>query len=364
MAELKSTKPLKEKALLAILIEKEDDLNSLKELELLANTAGLDVLGQIHQKIKPINSTLFGSGKLEEIDALIKADDIDVLVCDNSLSPTQVRNLNKILGIKIIDRPTLILDIFAMRASSQEGKLQVELAQLKYNLPRLVGVNGVLDKYGGGVGMRGPGEKKLETDKRRIRGQIDVLSKQIEKLTQERELRRKKRYDNGIKSVALVGYTNAGKSTVMNLLSKSGETPKDMLFATLDPTTRKVFVDVNKHYILTDTVGFIDKLPHEFIDAFSSTLEEARIADVLLHVLDISDPFLFERYDTVMSVLEYLKINTNNVITIYNKVDKVTEIPALPVNHDYIILSANDSDKYFNDLQKIITDKLFEKKTD
>ncbi len=264
----------------------------------------------------------------------------DVLIVDNELSGTQMRNISEAVGVKVLDRSSLILDIFAMRATSTEGKLQVELAQAKYNLPRLIGVAGRMSKYGGGIGMRGPGEQKLETDRRIIKETIDELASKLETLTKQRDLRRQKRIKQREKTVALAGYTNAGKSTVMNFLSKSSVLTENKLFATLDPVTRKVFYNEREYYLLTDTVGFIARLPHEFIDAFASTLEEARQADVLLHIIDSSDPDMPEHYDTVMQVFETLKIPTDNIINVYNKTDLVKSEIVLPSNVNFVKISA------------------------
>lgn len=314
-----TAKPV-ERALLVGLIECEQDYASLKELEKLAQSAGAEVCGSLFQKAEPCSATLFGKGKVEEFKKFIEINEITLLICDNVLSGSQVRNLTELLDIKVIDRASLILDIFAMRASTLEGKLQVELAQLKYNLPRLVGVSGRMAKYNAGIGSRGPGEKKLETDKRIIREQIDDLSHKISKLTSERDLRREKRIHNNQKTVSLVGYTNAGKSSIMNHLAKSDCLEEDKLFATLDPITRKVHTD-RGNFLLTDTVGFINKLPHEFISAFASTLEEARLADILLIVMDISSDDLFNHFKVVSETLEKLDIINRQVITVYNKCD-------------------------------------------
>lgn len=343
--------------MLVSLIMNEKDESSLSELKALAESAGAEVVGMIVQKKEPLSSTLFGKGKIEEFKTFIETNDVDLLICDNELSGTQMRNISDILTIKVLDRSSLILDIFAMRATSNEGKLQVELAQAKYNLPRLIGVEGRMSKYGGGIGMRGPGEKKLESDRRIIKNTIDDLSKKLYNLTKQRDLRRQKREKNNEKTVALVGYTNAGKSTVMNLLSKSSVLAENKLFATLDPVTRKVFYTEKEHYLLTDTVGFIDRLPHEFIDAFASTLEEARQADVLLHIIDISDPEISLHYDTVINVLSSLKISTENIITVYNKTDLISGEVVLPRNGDSVKISAKKAQN-IDELKNLILSKL------
>lgn len=330
----------------------------LIELEQLVKSAGAIVIGAIMQNKDSANSaTLLGKGKVEEIKNFILDNDINLVVCDNELSGSQTRNLTDFLECKVIDRSCLILDIFAKRATTLEGKLQVELAQLKYNLPRLVGVSGRMAKFGGGIGMRGPGEKKLEVDKRIIAKQIDDLTKRLTKLGEERDLRRAKRESSEIKTVSLVGYTNAGKSTIMNVLAKSHVLSEDKLFATLDPVTRRVYVDNDTEYLLTDTVGFVDKLPHEFINAFSSTLEEAKTADLLLHVLDASSQNLCVQYDVVLDVLNKLGIVDKNIITIYNKIDKASEFVA-PTNQDVIEVSAKNG-KNIDKLKELIISKLY-----
>lgn len=313
----------KERVILACvtLADKEADL-SIEELEALTQTAGAEIVGVIKQnKDRPDSKYMLGKGKLEELKILVQSTNADTLIMDNELTAIQIKNLEQELYIKVIDRSNLILDIFASRASSLEGKLQVELAQLKYSLPKLLGAGGQMDRLRQGIGMRGPGEKKLETDRRRIKDQILDLEKKIQKLEKERDLRRSKRAKTYIPSVALVGYTNAGKSTIVNLLSGSDVLAENKLFATLDPVTRKVFSQNNGYYVITDTVGFIRKLPHEFIDAFKSTLEEAVQADVILHIMDFSSPNLTLQYQVVMDVLQKIGAGDKKAINVYNKVD-------------------------------------------
>jgi GTP-binding protein HflX len=334
----------KERALLVALINSEADERSFLELGALAVSAGLEVVGWLAQHKDPTSAALFGKGKLEEMRAFATDNEIDVLICDNELSGTQMRNISDIVDCKALDRSSLILDIFAMRAVTAEGKLQVELAQLKYNLPRLIGVAGRLSKYGGGVGMRGPGEKKLETDRRVISKDIDDLTKRLGALEKQRDLRRSRRRKSDVKTAALVGYTNTGKSSIMNLLCRGGGNPENKLFATLDPVTRKAFIDETAHYLLTDTVGFIDRLPHEFIDAFSSTLEEARGADLLIHVTDLSDENIVTHYETVLRVLSDLGISNKNVLTVYNKTDMALADVALPYSPNSVYVSAKMGD--------------------
>jgi GTP-binding protein HflX len=308
-----------------------DAEESMSELAELARTAGAEVIATVLQgKTTPDPRTFLGKGKVTEIAELVQINRLDAVFVDNDLSGVQQKNLEDAFGVKVVDRGMLILDIFAGRATSQEGKLQVELAQLKYTLPRLLGAGGRKDKLRAGIGMRGPGEKKLETDRRRIRQSVDDLEARLEKLKQERDLRRNRRVTHE-KTVAIIGYTNAGKSTLMNLLAKSDVLAENKLFATLDPVTRKVFVDEKRHFLLTDTVGFIRRLPHEFVEAFQSTLEEARYADLLVHVMDASNPSLCKHYEVVQEVLQKLGASDKPVLNVYNKMDRVTDAPVLPV---------------------------------
>lgn len=325
-----NTQKEKEKAyLVGIVFSNQEDVQvSLKELERLAETAGLDVVGQNYQQIRQVTpATLIGSGKVEEIKQEIENSGANVAIVDYELTGAQVRNLSDEWGIKVIDRITLILDIFAARAISNEGKLQVELAQLKYNLPRLAGISGTSGRFGsGGVGMRGPGETKLELNRRIAQANIQKLEKEIEKIKQNREVQKKSRVQNQTFNVAIVGYTNAGKSTLLNLITKASIYADDKLFATLDTTSRTVWLDVGKKMVLTDTVGFISKLPHNLVDAFSSTLEEAKFADLILHVIDISNKDYKMQKQVVEKVLADLEI-TSPIINVYNKDDKTDEKP-------------------------------------
>lgn len=357
---LHETQKPREKAIAAALISGEDDLVSLDELKSLIESAGAEVAGDITQKREASAYALFGKGKIAEIRELIEQSGADILVVDNALSGSQMRNLSDETGVKVLDREGLILDVFAMRAATPEGKLQVELAQMKYNLGRLIGVRGRMEKYGGGIGMRGPGEKKLETDKRIIHARIDDLSQRIEKLGRERDLRRTRRNKSGEKTVALVGYTNAGKTTLLNLLSKDTQYAQDRLFATLDPVTRKVYAGDGKSYLLTDTVGFIRRLPHEFISAFSSTLEEARLADLLLIVLDMTAPDLAEQYEVVTDTLGKMNVDADKAaITVFNKHDAALGVAAVPSTRERIYVSARTGEG-IGELQRLICKHLFE----
>jgi len=295
---------------------------SLDELEELANTSGAVVIGKILQK-KPIKDAAFyiGKGKAEEIGLICQAEGADTLIFDVELSGAQVRNIEDVTGVKVVDRTTLILDIFAQRARSKEGKLQVELAQLKYMLPRLTGLGGQLSRLGGGIGTRGPGEKKLEVDRRHIRRRINFLESELSQVSIRRNRTREARKRNTIPTVALVGYTNAGKSTLMNKLCNSDVFAEDKLFATLDPTTRKLELTNDKTALLVDTVGFIRKLPHDLVDAFKSTLEEVVYSDLLLHVVDVSNEEAQEQIAVVMSILEDLEALQKPMIMVLNKID-------------------------------------------
>lgn len=297
---------------------------SLEELAQLAKTAGAKVAGRIFQKRNKADSSLYlGSGRIEELAIACQESFATMVVFDDELSPAQQRNLERALGTKIIDRTALILDIFAQRANTHEGKLQVELAQLKYTLPRLTGQGISLSRLGGGIGTRGPGETKLETDRRHIRNRILDIERNLEKVKSVRQLHLKNRTATNHALVSLVGYTNAGKSTLLNILTNAQVYAEDKLFATLDPTTRKLSLPSGKEILLTDTVGFIRKLPHQLVAAFRATLEEVVQADLLLHVIDASNPFYQEQSDAVYKVLDELKIHDKKILTVFNKVDKV-----------------------------------------
>ena len=313
---------------------------SLDELERLADTAGAIAVHRIIQRRQsPNNATYVGRGKAEEIGLASRELEADIVIFDDELSAAQIRNLEEITDTRVIDRTALILDIFAGRANSKEGKLQVELAQLNYRLPRLIGMGLTLSRLGGGIGTRGPGEMKLETDRRHIRQRIFEIEKELEDVKRHRDTLRERRKKLGYSVVALVGYTNAGKSTLMNLLTGSDILVEDKLFATLDPTSREVVLDSGQEILLIDTVGFIDKLPHDLVQAFKSTLEEAVFADILLHVVDASSPNFMEQMKTVDSVLESMDVK-KPVITVYNKIDKLENTDFLPRIDPYVCISA------------------------
>lgn len=301
---------------------------SMHELKELVKTAGGEVVCEVIQNKSKVDSALFlGEGKLEEIRNSAETLHADTIVFDDELSPVQLRNIADFLRIKVLDRTMLILDIFALRAKTSEGKLQVELAQLKYELPRLRGMGGMLSREGGGIGTRGPGETRLETDRRHIMRRISALESQLKELRNHRELIRTRRKKDNIITAALVGYTNAGKSTLLNLMTDAGVYVEDKLFATLDPTSRKIILDDNREILLVDTVGFIRKLPHNLIEAFKSTLEEAAVADLLIYVVDITDEEYREKMLVVESVLREIGVTDKPVVCVYNKCDLPAHLP-------------------------------------
>lgn len=298
--------------------------DSLEELKQLADTAGATVIKKFIQKrSKPDPAFFIGRGKVQELALYAQQENIDLCIFDDELSPAQQRNIESVMGIRILDRTALILDIFAQRARTNEGKLQVELAQLQYTLPRIMGKGLMLSRLGGGIGTRGPGETKLEVDRRRIRDRIAFIKDQIEKVKAVRSLHRSKRKKNNVFEVSLVGYTNAGKSTLLNTLTNSDIYAKDQLFATLDPTTRQLTLPNKQEIIITDTVGFIQRLPHQLIAAFRSTLEVVTEADLLVHVIDVSHELYKEQAAAVHEVLKEIGAENKPVITVYNKIDKL-----------------------------------------
>lgn len=304
--------------------EDDDTLYSLQELKELADTAGAVTVGMVVQNREQIHpGTYIGRGKIEEVKQMAYELEATGIICDDELSPAQLRNLEQELELKIMDRTLIILDIFAARASTSEGKIQVELAQLKYRQARLVGLGKSLSRLGGGIGTRGPGEKKLEVDRRLIKNRIAQLNKELEEVKRHREVARNKRSRQSTPVAAIVGYTNAGKSTLLNTLTGAGVLEEDKLFATLDPTTRIVDLPSGQEMLLTDTVGFIRKLPHHLIDAFRSTLEEAKYADVILHVVDASNPQMDQHMYVVYDTLKNLGVTDKTVVTLFNKQDKV-----------------------------------------
>ena len=323
MTELYEVMEEKERVILAaVSVDDTDDTKeSLEELEELAKTAGAECVASVIQNRERIHpGTYFGKGKIEEIAELIRETGADGIICDDELSPAQMKNLEAELDVKIMDRTMLILDIFAQRASTKEGKIQVELAQLQYRSSRLIGMRN-FSRLGGGIGTRGPGEKKLEEDRRIIRDRISQLKRELEEVVKNREVARAQRKRSAMPVISIVGYTNAGKSTLLNRLTDAGVLEEDKLFATLDPTTRNYTMESGQQVLFTDTVGFIRKLPHHLIDAFRSTLEEAKYADIILHMVDAANPKAYQQMHVVYETLQRLEIKDKPIITVFNKQD-------------------------------------------
>lgn len=321
MAGLIDLSELQEQVILvAVNASGEEDTNaSLDELEELACTAGAVSIGRMIQNREKVHpGTYLGKGKIDELRELLWDTKATGIICDDELSPAQLRNLEDALDTKVMDRTMVILDIFAARANTSEGKIQVELAQLKYRAVRLVGMRASLSRLGGGIGTRGPGEKKLETDRRLIHQRIGQLKEELSGVKRHREVTRQQREKNFALSAAIVGYTNAGKSTLLNRLTGAGILAEDKLFATLDPTTRAWTLEDGQQILLTDTVGFIRKLPHHLIEAFKSTLEEARYSDIVLHVVDCSNPQMDMQMHVVKETLEELEIVDKTIVTVFN----------------------------------------------
>lgn len=304
----------------------DDTETSLDELEELVATAGAVTVGRMIQNRERIHpGTYIGKGKMEEVRDEVQRLQATGVVCDDELSPAQLRNLENVLDTKVMDRTMVILDIFAGRATSREGKIQVELAQLRYRAARLVGIRNSLSRLGGGIGTRGPGESKLEVDRRLIHDRIGQLKSELETVKRHREVNRQQREKNHVTVAAIVGYTNAGKSTLLNQLTDAGILAEDKLFATLDPTTRNLALPSGQEILLTDTVGFIRKLPHHLIEAFKSTLEEARYSDIILHVVDSSNPNMDVQMHVVYDTLHQLKVEDKTIVTVFNKIDRTGE---------------------------------------
>ncbi len=339
-----------EKAVLVGLIHKNTSSwqaeEALQELEELTKTAGAEVLHVVQQKRDVPDFALYmGKGKVEEIKLTVEESRADMVIFDAELTPSQGRNLEEALGCKVVDRTALILDIFASRARSREGKLQVELAQLNYLLPRLTGQGTSMSRLAGGIGTRGPGETKLEMDRRRIRRRIANLNKEIERIKKHRMVQRQSRKKNRIPTVALVGYTNAGKSTLFNIITQSTTLTEDKLFATLDPLMRKARLPGGKDIIVADTVGFIRKLPHFLVASFRATLEEVREADLLIHVIDVNHPFVEEQIASVLKVLNDIhRQESYEIMAAFNKEDLLEDESRMPkLRRDYpdsVLISA------------------------
>ena len=335
------------------------DVN-LDELEELVKTAGATVVGRLIQKKDGIDkATYIGSGKTIELRDMVIELGATGVVCDDELSPMQLKNLEEAVDTKIMDRTMVILDIFAGRATTREGKIQVELAQLKYRASRLIGMRSSLSRLGGGIGTRGPGEKKLEIDRRIIRDRISQLQKELDDVKNHRDVMRKQRMSGDLPIVSIVGYTNAGKSTLLNHLTDAGVLEEDKLFATLDPTSRNLKLLNGQEIIITDTVGFIRKLPHHLINAFRSTLEEAKYADIILHVVDVSNPQADNHIITVYETLDSLGVENKTIITAFNKIDKVDEMPIIrDFRADAIVSIAAKKDFGFDVLMETLADEI------
>ena len=342
----------------------DDAEDSVAELAELVETAGAVVVGTLIQKRENIHpGTYVGTGKVFELEELIEETGATGIVCDDELSPAQLKNLEEALKTKVMDRTLIILDIFAARASTSEGKIQVELAQLKYRLSRLSGLGRSLSRLGGGIGTRGPGEKKLEMDRRLINSRVAQLNRELKEVQRHREVNRQQRKRSGIPVVAVVGYTNAGKSTLLNHLTNAEVLEEDKLFATLDPTTRILELTNHQKVLMTDTVGFIRKLPHHLIDAFRSTLEEAKYADIILHVVDASNPQMDKQMYIVYDTLRNLEVEGKRIITAFNKTDRIGQPEPL---HDFraertVHISAKYGDG-LEDLKNILEEILREEK--
>ena len=341
----------------------DDTVESLDELEELAATAGALTVGKIIQNRESVHpGTYIGKGKIDEVKALAVMMDATGIVCDDELSPAQLKNLEGALQMKVLDRTVIILDIFANRASTREGKIQVELAQLKYRSSRLIGLRNSLSRLGGGIGTKGPGEKKLEMDRRLIKDRITQLKQELEAVKQNRETSRSLRSKNKIPVVAIVGYTNAGKSTLLNYLTHAGVLEEDKLFATLDPTTRNLTLESGGQILITDTVGFVRKLPHHLIESFRSTLEEAKYCDIILHVVDSSNPDVDRQMHIVYDTLNKLGVQDKVIITAFNKQDKPEAeqiIKDFKADHTLKISAKTgaDVDKLLELIEKVLSER-------
>ena len=342
----------------------DDTQASLDELQELADTAGAVTVGRIVQnREKPHPGTYLGKGKIEELKELIWETEATGIICDDELSPAQLNNLSSLLDAKVMDRTLIILDIFANRATTREGKIQVELAQLQYRAARLVGLRDSLSRLGGGIGTRGPGETKLEVDRRRVHDRISWLKGELKDVERHREVTRQKRMDNHVPVVAIVGYTNAGKSTLLNTLTDAGILAEDQLFATLDPTTRTLELPGGESVLMTDTVGFIRKLPHHLIEAFKSTLEEAKYADIILHVVDCSNPQADTQMHVVYETLKSLGVNDKVMITLFNKCDRPgCDTSIRDFQADHILKISAATGQGLDDVKELLTKILRDRK--
>lgn len=337
---------------------------SLEELKELVHTAGAEVVGTVIQRREQVHpGTYVGTGKTEEIAELIETTGATGIVCDDELSPAQIKNLEAVLNTKIMDRTLIILDIFAARATTSEGKIQVELAQLKYRLSRLTGLGRSMSRLGGGIGTRGPGEKKLEIDRRLIQDRIAFLNRELKDVVRHREINRAKREKSEMPVVAIVGYTNAGKSTLLNHLTDADVLEEDQLFATLDPTTRILELPGRQQVLLTDTVGFIRKLPHHLIEAFKSTLEEAKYADCIFHVVDAANPQRDKQMHIVYETLDRLGVKDKKIVTLFNKQDlRTDEEPLQDYRADQILFISAARDEGLEEVRDLLANFLRENK--
>lgn len=366
MAKPQEIEEIEEKVILVGVSEQEGDdaEDSVTELAELVKTAGAIVVGTLIQKRETIHpGTYVGTGKVEEIAQLIAQTGATGIVCDDELSPAQLRNLENMLDTKVMDRTLIILDIFAARATTSEGKIQVELAQLKYRLSRLSGLGKTMSRLGGGIGTRGPGEKKLEIDRRLINDRIAQLNRELKEVVKHREITRAKRAKSEVPVVAIVGYTNAGKSTLLNHLTDAEVLEEDKLFATLDPTTRMLELDGHQQVLLTDTVGFIRKLPHHLIEAFKSTLEEAKYADYIFHVVDASNPQMDKQMHIVYETLDHLGVKNKKMVTLFNKMDQRTEEePLQDFRADHILQISAANNQGLDEIKALLQEMLREDK--
>ena len=366
MAKPQEIEEIEEKVILVGVSEQEGDdaEDSVTELAELVKTAGATVVGTLIQKRETIHpGTYVGTGKVEEIAQLIAQTGATGIVCDDELSPAQLRNLENMLDTKVMDRTLIILDIFAARATTSEGKIQVELAQLKYRLSRLSGLGKTMSRLGGGIGTRGPGEKKLEIDRRLINDRIAQLNRELKEVVKHREITRAKRAKSEVPVVAIVGYTNAGKSTLLNHLTDAEVLEEDKLFATLDPTTRMLELDGHQQVLLPDTVGFIRKLPHHLIEAFKSTLEEAKYADYIFHVVDASNLQMDKQMHIVYETLDHLGVKNKKMVTLFNKMDQRTEEePLQDFRADHILQISAANNQGLDEIKALLQEMLREDK--